>query len=324
MGRVLAQVLVLLWGLLGASAALADDLPKIRAAILQIGTVNWELQTILNHGFDRAHGFELLVQPYADNGATRVALEGDTADVAVADWIWTARQRAAGKDYVFIAYSRATGGLVVPADSPVQTLPDMKGRKLGIVGGPLDKSWLILQAYAAQVHGFNLSEETEQVFGAPPLMFKVGLTGETDGVINFWHFLAKMKAEGMREVITVSEATNALGLNSETPLVGYIFKEGFLRDNPGLARAFYDATRDAKDLLYNDDAAWGAIRPMMSADTDQQFEQLRTDFRAGIPLDAPIDETDAASFLALMAKIGGHKLVGQAKTLPDGLFVDVR
>ncbi|WP_299846770.1 ABC transporter substrate-binding protein [uncultured Roseovarius sp.] len=324
MKRQLIHLLALLWLLLGGGTAVAEDIPKIRAAVLQIGTVNWELQTILNNGFDRANGFELLVQPYADNGATRVALEGDAADLAVADWIWTARQRAAGKDYVFIPYSRATGGLVVPAESPVQSLPDLKGRSLGIVGGPLDKSWLILQAYAAQVHGFDLSAETEQVYGAPPLMFKVGLSGETDGVINFWHFLAKMKAEGMREVVSVSEATHALGLNPETPLVGYIFKERFLRENPGLAHAFYQATRDAKDLLARDDAAWEEIRTMMNAKSDAQFKQLRADFRAGIPTDGPVDQADAAQFLALMAELGGDKLVGRATTLPDGLFADVR
>lgn len=322
--RRLRHALALLATCFAGPMATAGDLPEIRAAVLQIGTVNWELQTILRHGFDRAHGFRLVVQPYADNGATRVALEGDSADVAVADWIWAARQRAAGKDYVFMPYSRALGGLVVPPDSPVQSLADLEGRKIGIVGGPLDKSWLILRAYAIREYGFDPAEKTEQVFGAPPLMFKVGLSGEADGVINFWHFLAKMKAAGMREVISVTDASRALGLNPETPLVGYVLKESFLRDHPGLAQAFYEATRDAKTLLAIEDAAWQDIRPMMNARTEAEFQQLRADFRAGIPARGPVDQDDAARFLALMAQLGGETLVGQAVTLPAGLFADVR
>ena len=76
-----------------------------------------------------------------------IAFEGGEADVMVADWIWVARQRAAGKDYVFVPYSRAVGGLVVRDDSGIAALPDLAGKKIGIAGGPLDKSWLILRAY---------------------------------------------------------------------------------------------------------------------------------------------------------------------------------
>ncbi len=307
--------------LMTAAAAMAQDLPQIRFATLKIGTVNWELETIKANGFDTAHGFELVMQPYADNGATRVALEGGEADVAVADWIWVARQRAAGKDYVVIPYSKAVGSLVVPGDSEVQSLSDLKGQKIGIAGGPLDKSWLILRAYATQEYGMDLAAETEQVFGAPPLIFKAGLSGETQGAINFWHFTAKMKAAGMKEIITVETASEALGLDPETPLLGYVMKESFLAENPDLGHALYRASRDAKELLMSDDAAWEAIRPMMNADTEAQFETLRDDFRAGIPVDAPVSEEGADALLKVMADLGGAELVGEATELPKGLFL---
>ena len=306
-----------------AAPAFAQDLPVIRAAVLKIGTVNWELSTIVEQGFDEAHGFDLEIAPYADNGATRVAVEGGEADVAVADWIWVARQRAAGKDYVFVPYSKAVGGLVAPKGSGVTSLKDLAGGKIGIAGGPLDKSWLILRAYAQQEYGMDLKAETEQVFGAPPLIFKSGLSGDLQGAINFWHFLAKMKASGMEEVISVETAGKALGLNTDTPLLGYYMKESFLAENPGLAQALYDASRDAKDLLASDDAAWEAIRPIMNAKTDAQFNQLKSDWLAGIPARGPVDIDGANKMLALMNDLGGADLVGKATTVPDGLFADL-
>lgn len=302
----------------------AADTPTVRAAVLKIGTVNWELATITRNGFDEAHGFSLDVQPYADNGATRIAVEGGEADMAVADWIWVARQRAAGKDYVFIPYSKAVGSLVVPEGSDAQSLEDLAGGKIGIAGGPLDKSWLILRAYAQQQSGFDLKAETEQVFGAPPLIFKSGLGGDFAGAINFWHFLAKMKAAGMRELISVETAGQALGLNTDTPLLGYYFKESFLAENPGLAQAFYDASRDAKDLLGTSDEAWEAIRPQMNASSDAQFDQLKADWIAGIPARGPVDLAGADKMLALMNDLGGAELVGEATSVPDGLFADVK
>lgn len=320
LGRVSAGLAVCA---LLASGAVASELPVLRAAVLKIGTVNWELDTIKRNGFDTDFGFELVVQPFADNGATRVALEGGEADIAVADWIWVARQRAAGKDYVFIPYSRAVGGLVVPEDSPAQTLADLKGQKIGIAGGPVDKSWLILQAYAQKEYGFDLAKETEQVFGAPPLIFKTALQRETAGAINFWHFLAKMKASGMRELISVETAATSLGLDPEIPLLGYVLKEGFLQANPTIAGAFYNASRKAKDLLATDDEAWEPLRPRMNAKTDAQFEILRRDFRAGIPARGNVSEDSAATFFLLMARLGGEKLVGRARELPAGLFIEI-
>ncbi|MFA3916383.1 ABC transporter substrate-binding protein [Ruegeria hyattellae] len=305
----------------GAVAGQSD--PVIRAAVLKIGTVNWELATIIENGLDKKHGFTLEVQPFADNGATRIAVEGGEADMAVADWIWVARQRSAGKGYVFIPYSKAVGGVVVPGDSPATNLRDLAGGKIGIAGGPLDKSWLILRAYAAQEYGMDLKADTEQVFGAPPLIFKSAQGGEYAGAINFWHFLAKMKASGMKELISVEQAGAALGLDAETPLLGYYFKDIFLNDHPDLAQSFFDASREAKELLANSPEAWEAIRPRMNAKTDAQFEQLRSDWIAGIPSRGPVDQAAADKMLALMAELGGPDLVGDATSVPTGLFATV-
>ncbi|TNC60390.1 ABC transporter substrate-binding protein [Rubellimicrobium roseum] len=305
-----------------AQAAAAQDLPTIRAATLESGTLNWELQTIIDHDLDEANGFQLELLRLADNGATRVAVEGDEADVAVADWIWVASQTAEGRDYVAIPYSTSVGGIVVSADSPAQSLEDLRGGSIGIAGGPLDKSWLILRAYAMQENGFDLAAETEQVFGAPPLIFKSAMDGETDAAINFWHFLAKMEAGGMRELMSVAKAAEALGLDPNTPLLTYYMKRDFAEANPELVQGLYRASRQAKEMLQGDEA-WEGIRPMMNAANDAEFEALREGFRAGIPAPGPVDTAAAGRMLEVMAELGGEELVGKATAVPEGLFLDV-
>ncbi|MBY6113919.1 ABC transporter substrate-binding protein [Mameliella alba] len=305
---------------LTAVSAMADT-PVLRAAVLKFGTVNWELDSIQHNGFDAANGFDLQVQGVAGGSAAQVAFQGGQADVIVSDWLWVARQRAAGKDYVFIPYSKAVGGVMVPGDSPAQSLADLKGGKIGIAGGPLDKSWLILRAYTLQQDGFDLADETEQVFGAPPLIFKTGLSGDLEGAINFWHFMAKMEAGGMRKLIDVSDAAQALGLDPETPLLGYVMRGETLRDNPELVHGLAAASRAAKDLLAADDAEWDRLRPRMNAKTDAQFAALKAGFRAGIPAPGPVDEEAADRMLRLMADFGGEELLGKATALPEGLFV---
>lgn len=301
-------------------AALAET-PVLRAQVLKFGTVNWELDTIKHHGFDAANGFELQVTGVAGGSAAQVAFQGGETDVIVSDWLWVARQRAAGKDYVFLPYSKAVGGVMVSEDSPVQSLADLEGGKIGIAGGPLDKSWLILQAYAKQAHGLDLKTGTEQVYGAPPLIFKTALQGELDGAINYWHFMAKMGASGMRQVVSVTDAAESLGLDSETPLLGYVLTGEMLAQHPEIVRGLAAASRSAKDLLASDDAEWDRLRDRMNANTDAEFEALKAGFRAGISAPGPVDEDAANRMLKLMAELGGEELLGAATELPEGVFV---
>lgn len=305
---------------LAGLGARAEELPVLTVAALEGGTVNWELDTIRHYGLDRANGFALEVLPVAGNPAAQVALQGGAADAIVTDWFWVARMRAEGQGFTFLPYSKAVGGLMVRDGGPVATLADLKGRKIGIAGGPLDKSWLILRAYAAR-EGLDLASETEQVFGAPPLIMEAGVSGEVDAAINFWHFAAKMQVRGMHVLIGVDEAAAALGLDPETPLLGYVVSDALVAGKPDLVAGLATASRAAKEKLAGEDAAFDRLRPMMKAKDDAQFAALKAGYRAGIPGEGPVDEAAADRMLKLMAELGGEDLVGPVTALPPGTFL---
>ena len=77
--------------LAAATAARAED-AVLRIAVLEFGTVNWELDTIRHHGLDTSEGFALDVQGMAGGPATQVAFQGGEVDAMVSDFIWVARQ----------------------------------------------------------------------------------------------------------------------------------------------------------------------------------------------------------------------------------------
>lgn len=309
-----------IWLVLSAGAVLAD-LPVLRVAVQVSGTVNWEMTVIKAQGLDTANGFALEVQDISGGPAGLVALQGGTADVVVSDWLWVARQRAAGQDYVFIPYSRAVGALMVPADSTAQSLVDLQGSKIGVAGGPLDKSWLILRAYARQAYGIDLAATTEQVFGAAPLIQQAALSGEVAGAITIWNFVARMEAAGMRPLISVADASAALRLSPDTPLLGYVLKGQMRRDHPEMVAGLQRASRAAKDLMARDEAVWDMLRPQMRAEDDAEFAALKAGFRAGIPAPGPVDVAAAGRMLDLMVHLGGTELMGDVTTMPDGIFV---
>lgn len=303
-----------------AAPATAQSLPEITVGTLENGTVSWELETIRDRGLDRAHGFTLKLLPLAGNPATQVAMQGGEVDTIVSDFLWVAQQRAAGADFVFLPYSTAVGGVMVRGDSPAQSLADLKGKKIGIAGGPVDKSWLILRAWSRRNGGEDIAATTEQVFGAPPVIMNALEGGEVDAAINFWHFQAKMAAAGAREIMDVGTAARDLGLDPGTPLLGYVLREGWITENPDLARGLAAASWEAKRILATDDAQWDKLRPIMNAADDAEFAALRAGWRAGIPPSQKVDPAAAQRMFAVMAELGGEELTGGLTELPAGLF----
>jgi NitT/TauT family transport system substrate-binding protein len=320
--RLLARQRRVAWGLglwlLALSATAAET---VRVGVLAFGTVNWELQAMQNAGLDAANGVDLQVVPLASGDASTVALQGGAVDVIVSDWLWVARQRATGKPYSFYPYSKAVGGIMVPADSPVRQLADLRGKRLGIAGGPHDKSWLLLRAYAQQSLGENLAQMVTPQFAAPPLLNRLLEQGDLDAVLNYWHFGARLAAQGMREVIDTPTAVRALGVGQELPLIGWVFNSDWAQRRPEAIAGFLSASYQTKALLARSDEAWGALRTAMKAPKDSVFHALRTAYRAGIPHCLGDEQRQAAEqAFGLFVAHGGATMTGGLRELDDGVF----
>ena len=152
----------LILALVGTTAAYAEDLNTIEVGVLKFGTVSWVLDTIEANGLDKAEGIELDVTPLASTQATTVGLQSGSMDVVATDWLWVSRERTSGADFTFAPFSTALGAIMVPPDSPIKTLADLKGKTLGVAGGPLDKSWLLIVAYALRTANLDLRTDTTQ------------------------------------------------------------------------------------------------------------------------------------------------------------------
>lgn len=292
----------------------------VRVGVLKFGTVNWELKAMKHHGLDKANGFELEIVPFAGGDATRIALMGGEVDVVVSDWLWVSRQRAEGRSMTFVPYSSSVGAIMVPGDSDIQSLADLKGKKIGVAGGPLDKSWLLLQGMARQEHGMDLAGDTDVAFGAPPLLAEKARDGELDAVLNYWHYCARLEADGFRRLVSAEEAANALGSTGPVSAIGYVFNEAWAAD--GVAESFVKASRATKQIMLDSDEEWqrlaesGAIK-----DGPEALAVLRDRFREGIPARAHDQEVKDASFIyGVLSELGGEKLVGAAKEMVDGTY----
>jgi len=303
---------------LPASRAVAAA--KVRIGVLKFGTVSWELDTLKHHGLDAANGIDLDIVNFAGEDATNVALQAGEVDVIVSDWLWVSRLRSEGSDLTLFPYSTSVGAVMVRQDSPIRTLADLSARKIGVAGGPLDKSWLLIRALAVRDHGLDLAASNDIVFGAPPLMSEKAMQGEFDAVLNFWHFCARLEANGFRRVTGAREAAAALGASGPVSAIGYVFHEKWADGNPDASGGLVKASAQAKQLLANSDEEWLRLAPLVRAE-GAELEKLRDRYREGIPR-RPVaeEEADAARLYRVLAGIGGEKLVGSAPEMAPGTY----
>lgn len=307
--------------LLGPFAAAHAQLPELRVGVLKFGTVNWELNVIKHHKLDEKEGISVKVVPLASKNATHVSIQGGAADIVVTDWTWVSRQRAEGKMYSFVPYSTTSGSLMVHPESGIKSLQDLDGKKLGIAGGPVDKSWLLLRAYSKKTIGEDLGEIVDPKFGAPPLLNQLAFRKEIPAVLNFWHYTARLKAAGYQSLISVPEVLAELDIPTPIPLIGWVFHEDWAQKNPEILNAFIRSSLSAKNRMKNSDEEWLRLEPRMKVEDSETRDALRDAWRSGIAdcFDQGIVDS-ATRLFALLAKEGGKKLVGNQTSLAPGTF----
>jgi NitT/TauT family transport system substrate-binding protein len=320
-GNLMHALACLALCLFSAGVAHSDDENLVRVGVLQFGTVNWELDVIQTHGLAAREGVDLQVIPLASKSATNVAVQGGAADIIVSDWIWVSRQRAAGRKYTFVPYSLAVGALMTRPDAGVDSLTDLKGKRLGVAGGPVDKSWLLLRAYTRRELGIDVAELAEPNFAAPPLLNELMLRGELPAVLNFWHYGARLKAAGMQTLVGIKEILPALGVEEPIPLLGWVFHEEWAESNGEALLGFLRASYEAKRILMDSNAEWERIRPLLRVADDVTLNALRDAYRDGIPSSFGAAEVKAAGrVFAILAEEGGEELVGPQPSLSPGTF----
>jgi NitT/TauT family transport system substrate-binding protein len=292
----------------------------IRFAVQKTGTTAWELDVIRIHGLDRQADLKIETRELASPEAGKVALMGGAADVIVSDWLWVSRERGAGSTLVFYPYSSALGAVMVPQNSAIRTVADLRGHKIAVAGGPIDKSWLLLQGALKQT-GIDLKKEATIVYGTPPLLAEKTFMGEMDATLNYWNFCANLEARGMRRLVGIEDLLPELGATGHPAMVGYVFDSVWAAGHPQAIARFLDVTAKAKSILATSDSEWERIAPLLETKDPLTRAVYRDRYRQGIP-HRPIEdeEKDASILFDVLAKQGGTELVGSARALARGTF----
>jgi NitT/TauT family transport system substrate-binding protein len=302
--------------LVTVSNCFAAEKTTLRIGIQAGGTVEWELSALPAESAD----FKIEVHPVATAEAGKIALQSGAVDMIVSDWIWVSGLRAQGEDFTFYPYSSTAGALVVPANSPIQSVKDLNGKRLGIAGGELDKNWLLLQALA-QKESLDLNKTVEKTFGAPPLISEQLKQNRVDAALTYWHFAARLEATGYRQIIDGRGILKGLGIEENVPSLGYVFKQSWASSHTASVNAFFKASSAAKKQLCTDAAAWQKVIPLTKADDAATQNLLRQRYcDGGVEQWGDKEQQAAARIYTLLKAASNSQLTGKSDTLQTGTF----
>jgi NitT/TauT family transport system substrate-binding protein len=298
-----------------------SNLPNVSVGVLKYGTVNWEMDVIKHYQLDKKYHFNLQVMPLSSKNASAVALQSKAIEIILSDWLWVNRQRFTGKDYTLVPTSIAHGGIYINGDSTAKSLFDIHQAKIGIAGGSVDKNWLLLQAYAQKKHQIKLKETAEMVFATPPLLNRLMQRSNVDAAINFWHYNARLSADGFKLLVSVQQMLTELGISHNVPVLGWVFDKAWANKHNQKLTGFLKASNEAKQRLLLCDNEWQRIRHLTKAENDEVFTALKEEYRKIILRSFSSEEIEASKkVFAILTQQGGRDLVGKATKLSEETF----
>lgn len=293
----------------------------IRVGVLEYGTVRWELDVIEKYALDKQYNLNIEVVKLASTQASLTALQSGAVDVIVGDWIWVAAQKRFNRHFYFYPYSNSAAPLMLPKASHVTELAQLKGKTVGFAGGPVNKNWVFYRAYARQFYGLDLTTDLTVKFSSPPVLNALLLNDQLDAVVNFWHFSARLTAQGARTLITMNEVLEAFELNTPVPVLGWVFSKRFGDERAELIEQFLGTSYSARKKLLQDDALWLELPSLTNSDHADYLHSLRADYRDGIPQAfGPKHISAMQTLMTILVREAGVDWLGGISQLPGDVF----
>ena len=294
---------------------------SIKIAVLKYGSVNWEYNVIKHHKLDKKNNVKIQKVEVTNKDASAVAFLSKSVDIFVTDWIWVSKQRNKGNLVSFLPYSNSAGSLMIKKGEEINSFLDLKNKKIGVAGGSLDKSWLFLRAYAIKKYEKDPLTFFKTSFAAPPLINGLLRNNQLDAGYNYWNYTARLEALGYEEFLTLKDILPYIGIEGELPLIGYVFREGFVQKNEETLNGFIKASNEARKILKTSDNEWLRISEMTGAKNQLMLEKIRDGFRKGIPSDNhQLMRKNIQHAYKILSQIGGEELVGSSSSLASGTY----
>jgi NitT/TauT family transport system substrate-binding protein len=237
----------------------AEPVPVRIAAIIGAGQGIFSTVMVEN-GIDEELGLDVEVVPISATGQQWLSIRDGSADVAAGSMLDLLRQREAGLDVTSInSFQTYVNPVLVKADSPIQSLADLRSRKVGTPAVSL-LDFMILRAAGKEAQGIDVGVDATPVPAAPNLLNALLENGEVDAILQFDSLAVGPLAAGtFREVSRIPDLMEEAGFNRDAFYTTFNVSSDWVNEYPDSVGALAEAFTRTFELLQTDDAAWDPV-----------------------------------------------------------------
>ncbi len=304
------------------SRAAEETKPAKLRWMLQEGIQLIPLEIMQKRGIAKKYQIEIEPVIVAGPQAVYTVMQTGDFDTAVSSWIPIALLREKGyKPTVAYSLHGYTNDILVKTNSTIKNFADLKGKNLGIFGGPIAGTTWMLRLEGVKFFGFDPIKECKVNFGAPPMMMAMLEKGELDATLLLDPQAIRMLETGnFRSIGNMSDIwhknTGRYALH-----LCILLNEVWANKNPDVAKRFIAANKEALEYLKTHGELWPEWAKNSGIKTEQGiklFRERTTNFFFIVKWDQNLINEQIA-LAAEMSRVFGN-VEGFPKQIPPGTF----
>jgi NitT/TauT family transport system substrate-binding protein len=241
-------------------------------------------------------------------------------DIGFGGFTTMATARNEGKDIIVINGVFSPVNMVfVPKDSPIRSLPELKGKKLGVFGGPGSTTFVFLAVIARNWHGIDLFKEVELVTAPGPALVELLGRGDLDAaLLGTTESIQVYAQDRYRSLVDLSAEYKARQGGRAPAHVTVATNEQFAKAHPDVVRDYLKAYKTTLEYIRSHPEVWDEYAA--SIKMDNPAERLLLKEKMGSNLVEKWDDEQIAiqkDYLKLV-----HTIVGESvlKAVPQDLI----
>lgn len=285
------------------------------------GTQRFPIYVMQTKGI--ADKYNLKIEEFKAAGPQGLYTVMQTGDfqVAFGAWISIALMRAQGYKFinVYSVYGY-TNDVLVRNDSPLKSIADLKGKRIGAFGGPTAGTTWLFRLEAFRFFGFDPLKESKVQFGAPPLLMGLLEKGELDAILILDPQIVQLLETGKyRSIGNIGDIWREK-TGQDPMLVSINMNETWAKANADVARRFVAAYKESLEYLKTHTDVWPDLAKQMGIKTESGAKLLRERTVGSLLTQWDkkfIDEQ--YRYAAEVLKVFGEA-EGMPKQIPDGTF----
>src|ERR1700761_8581943 len=234
-----------------ATCSAATAQVKVRIGDLAQSLNEIGSRAIRDPGVEKKYGIAAAYRGSPTLGGLFTAIRGKDVDIGFGGWTAIAQFRGKGLPVtmIFPVGRGVTVDVIVPTASPIKSIDDLKGKKVGSFAGAAGTATVLFRVIASKFNGFDPGKTGDMQFAGPGLLPALLDKGEIEAAVMFDPLAAKLEGSGKyRSIGNLADAYKA-GTGDDFLWIGYSTNDDFMKAQPEALTNFTRAWLEAVDYV---------------------------------------------------------------------------